>query len=296
MGIQLDIRELTQPTGFDPVFLTGDIVRIAREAGEIVMNMRGNAKVDYKGDGSIRTTADLASSAHIVSSLYSLCPEIAAMSEETQIYPDKSLPYWAIDPLDGTKIYANGGDGFSIDIALIMNGDPVLGITCCPAHDTTFFTAKGAPSFEQVGDDVPRIIKTRQAPDPEHLVIVFDRAHADPEIYEQARLRLLEQFKLNLPRVPLEDRPMPLNLMVAKGQVDGHIKTGRDRTLAGSGGYVWDNASTQLILRNAGGGIADLYSLHAGLGLPEDPRGRQHGYMAFGDRKLRDSIFASHLR
>lgn len=299
MTLTVDATSLQNGTA-DPSILLDSVISIAKNAGDIVMQyherITAGDGVSTKSDGSIVTLADKASSEYIVTELQKLAPHIVAMSEENQAWPNTDYPYWAIDPLDGTKIFAKGGTGFSVDIALILHGEPVLGVTCCPAHDSVYYTAKGLPSYKKVGSQEPEIIQTSKNIDPSNLTVAFDAAHANAEIYETTRQKLSVQFNLNLPEEPAGDRPLPLNLMVAEGSVDCHIKTGRDPSLAGSGGYIWDNAATHLILKNAGGEMTDLFTFQTGLKYPKNGRERMHGYMAFGSRELAQSLFTNSPR
>lgn len=299
MSLTVDAKSL-QDGAADPSILLDSVISIAANASDIVMEyydrVISGEGISKKDDGSIVTMADKASSRYIVTELNKLTPQIVAMSEENEAWPNTDYPYWAIDPLDGTKIFASGGTGFSVDIALMLHGKPALGVTACPAHNTTYYTALGMPSYKKIGDQQPRIIQTAKNPDISKLSCIFDSAHADIEVYTQTRRKLSSEFNLHLTEKPLGDRPIPLNLMVAEGSVDCHIKTGRDPSLEGSGGYIWDNASTHLILKNAGGEMSDLFTLTSGLDYPRSARVRMHGYMAFGNPQHVQSIFANRPR
>lgn len=299
MTLTVDAKSLQDGT-VDPSILLDSVISIAAHAGEIVMEHHdlifSGQGISKKDDGSIVTLADKASSKYIVTQLNKLTPHIVAMSEENSAWPNTDHPYWAIDPLDGTKIFASGGTGFSVDIALMLHGKPALGVTCCPAHNSIYYTANGLPSYKKIGDQEPVRIETAKNPDITKLTCIFDSAHADIEVYKQTRRKLSSEFNLHLTETPLGDRPIPLNLMVAEGHVDCHIKTGRDPSLEGSGGYIWDNASTHLILKNAGGEMTDLFALKSGLEYPRSARVRMHGYMALGNPQHVQTIFANRPR
>lgn len=298
MTLTLSTSELL-PYPVTPSDLLNDVIGITRQAGSIIMNFREQIVttqkgIDFKSDKTILTIADTASNDFLTSQLQKIIPGIVVVSEENNLSPQNGKPYWIIDPLDGTKIFANGGTGFGINGALIIDGSPVLGVVDCPALNTTYFSAAGMPAFKQVGNNPAEVIKTCKA-DPDNLRVAFDGAHGNLEIYKNTALSLREKFNINLPDTPMMERSVPLNMSVAEGIIDLHVKTGRDKTLRGSGGFAWDNAAGHIIIRNAGGGIVDLYNLHNGF-KPYDKigRDRMHGYMAFGDRELRDKIFPNY--
>lgn len=276
-----------------------DVVNVARSAGEILINLRHqigeSGFKNRKPDGSIVTPADEGSSAYITTRLNDITPGISVLSEENNVNPEAEKPYWIIDPLDGTKIYTEGGTGFAINIALIVHGNPVLGVVDCPALDAVYFTEGSQPSYKQEGQQEPVVIQTARHTHQQRLRIAFDGVHGTRQILDEKLEALSEKFDADFQL--FVERPKPLNMMVAEGLVDLHVKTGQDSSLRGSGGYAWDNAADQLILENAGGGIGDLYNGYAGLKpYSKIGRNRMHGYIAFGDRNYRDSLFPSYPR
>jgi len=117
-----------------------DVNRIAREAGKILMKYRGQVKAVFKSDQSPVTKADQESSDLIIQELKSLTPSIPVVSEEQDMKTNREIvrtskTYWLTDPLDGTKSYIDGYDGFGVHIALIENGRPVLGAAFFPAQN-----------------------------------------------------------------------------------------------------------------------------------------------------------------
>lgn len=272
--------------------LLPDALNIAQEAGDIIMDWRGTGYKQYtKADDSIITEADEESSQFIVSRLTTLTPDFCVMSEENDIDPDPDAPYWSIDPLDGTKVFASGGTGFAVNMALIINGSPVLGVVNCPAHDTMYYSASGIPSYKKHRDAEAIEIRTRslRLDKPPHTL--FDGMHAHEQSYNNTQRELSARFDFALASNPATERPMQLNLLVAEGKADIHVKTGKEcekdgtpRPLTERAGYSWDNAADRIIVKNAGGCIIDIAKL---FGVASSYNGRtrhrESAYMAFGD-------------
>jgi 3'(2'), 5'-bisphosphate nucleotidase len=111
---------------------------IVREAGKIILEIRNknlDLNIEYKDDNSLLTIADKLSNKYILKELSRT--KIPILSEEN-ITKINSSSYWIIDPLDGTKDYVNGSNHFTVNIALIKNGKPVIGLIFAPALDELF--------------------------------------------------------------------------------------------------------------------------------------------------------------
>ncbi len=108
---------------------------VARAGAAILAVKRGGMRVSGKSDGSPVTEADLASDRIIADGLAGLIPEIPTLSEERSHLA--KLPYsgsfFLIDPLDGTKEFVAGRDEFTVNLALVTHGVPMLGIVGAPA-------------------------------------------------------------------------------------------------------------------------------------------------------------------
>src|SRR5882724_6184390 len=113
------------------------IIDLAREAGnEIMIIYAQEFSVETKGDNSPLTQADKKSNAIIVNGLRRMYPEIPIISEETKLtsYEERKnwKTYWLVDPLDGTKEFIKKNGEFTVNIALMSNGQPVLGVVYAP--------------------------------------------------------------------------------------------------------------------------------------------------------------------
>jgi 3'(2'), 5'-bisphosphate nucleotidase len=161
--------------------LLDDILLIARAAGEVILRVyASDFSVRDKADASPVTAADEGAEACILARLAALTPDIPVISEEAAAkgqLPKVSDRYWMVDPLDGTREFINRNDEFTVNIALIEDRQPTLGVVLAPALDRAFGGALETGAFvEQAGRR--RAIACRHAP-PEGLAVVSSRSHGD---------------------------------------------------------------------------------------------------------------------
>jgi 3'(2'), 5'-bisphosphate nucleotidase len=125
-------------------------VRAARDAGTIILSYyRENLAIETKGDGSPLTLADQQSHHTILKSLES--SEITIVSEEGDDLQQEASRYWLVDPLDGTKDFLAGNDEFTVNIALIIDRSPVLGVVYAPALDELYVGGRGLGAWKEKG-------------------------------------------------------------------------------------------------------------------------------------------------
>ena len=123
------------------------LVDISRRAGLAILEWyEGDMGITQKSDDSPLTKADLASHELILAELSSRWPDIPVLSEESADIPWETRrnwkQYWLVDPLDGTKEFINRNGEFTVNIALIRDHQPVLGIVHVPVTDTSYFGAQ----------------------------------------------------------------------------------------------------------------------------------------------------------
>lgn len=290
-------KMMKKQTVKDESLLPG-LCAIARGAGRIIMQVYNEAaqnsaamQTEIKDDQSPVTVADKLSSRYIEQALQKLTPGIPVVSEEnaTDFACGSAREFWAVDPLDGTKEFIGRTGGFAVNIALLRDNVPVAGAVYSPVHDTIYFTATGQPAWQQTGSAAPVVMKTRDALKQRGgLTTLFNKTHADPALYAAQRARMAGRG-VTLPEEPQIIPGLPRNLQVAAGTADLHVVTGKDATLQGGGGYVWDNAATWLLVKNAGG---EMRRLSDGQPLTfETVRERMPSYVTIGDRKLGQKLF-----
>ncbi len=143
------------------------IRQIARQAGQHILAHYGkDGPVDHKADDSPLTQADLAAHHHILAALTALTPDIPVVSEEGEL-PDPTTigpRFWVVDPLDGTKEFIHQRGSFTVNIALIENGIPVLGVVHAPALNETYYAEKAKGAFHTKGTEAPTPIHVSPLP------------------------------------------------------------------------------------------------------------------------------------
>ncbi|WP_294904343.1 3'(2'),5'-bisphosphate nucleotidase CysQ [Tatumella sp. UBA2305] len=158
------------------------LCQLARAAGAEIMQIYDAsqpAEVLHKADNSPVTAADIAAHHVILDGLSELTPDIPVLSEESPVSWEERKQwqrYWLVDPLDGTKEFIRRNGEFTVNIALIEQGEPVAGVVYAPASDLMYFAAEGKAWKEELG--VRSQIHVQQASPP---LVVVSRSHADAD-------------------------------------------------------------------------------------------------------------------
>ena len=221
--------------------LLAPLVGIVRQAGNRILEIyEAGFEVYTKEDLSPLTDADLASHRYIVKALGKLTPGWPLMSEESsEIGWDirKSWSrYWLIDPLDGTKEFIKHNGEFTVNIALIENHKPVLGVVHVPVSAATYYGAVHIGAYCQQGDQDARSITTRPAPET-GAIVLGSRSHASPR---------LRQYLDALGEHQLSSFGSSLKFcLVAEGKADLYPRMGPTSE--------WDTAAAQAVVEAAGG-------------------------------------------
>ena len=117
---------------------------IAHRAGDILMDYYGQShQIEYKSPGDVVTEADKASERFVTQQIQEAYPGHAILGEEFGLSSANSSYCWAIDPLDGTANYAKHFPIFAVSIALLQNGEPILGLVYEPVTNRTFSAVTG---------------------------------------------------------------------------------------------------------------------------------------------------------
>jgi 3'(2'), 5'-bisphosphate nucleotidase len=167
-----------------PELLLPEIIRISTKAGEAILRVyRQEFDVEHKDDASPLTAADLASHNLIRDALLELTPDTPLLSEESALV-DFALrsgwqEYWLIDPLDGTREFIKRNGEFTVNIALVRNHQPVMGVVHVPVSKFTYCGIAGgrARRLDAHGNAID--IAVRQ-PSADPVVVVGSRSHANP--------------------------------------------------------------------------------------------------------------------
>ena len=240
------------------------LVSVAIEAGRAILDVRaGHVAVSHKADSSPVTEADNAAEAIILRHLARLAPDVPVVAEEAVAggaLPQVDGAFFLVDPLDGTKEFVKGGDDFTVNIALVRDGRPVLGIVLAPAADTIYVGVAGAGAWTARGSDFAarRPITVREPP--ANLDVVASKSHRTPEndaYIARYAVRDLVSAGSSLKFC-----------LVAEGKADLYPRMGTT--------MQWDTAAGDAVLRAAGGACQ---SAEGGV-LPYGPNGAE-GAAAF---------------
>ncbi len=230
----------------NPAALVSQLQDIARTAGAKIMEVYHadpDANFISKGDGSPVTLADEAAEAVILPALTALMPQICIISEENAASHSVAAPdqFFLVDPLDGTKEFLrrDGLGSFTVNIALIENGAPVLGVVFAPALDRMFSGIVGDGATETVAGET-RQISIRAVPE-SGAIAVASRSHRDAET---------NQWLAENGIVDTISTGSSLKFcLVACGDADVYPRFGPT--------MEWDTAAGDAVLRAAGGKVTD---------------------------------------
>ncbi len=161
-----------------------DLIKIADEASEKVLHIyQTDFKVNYKEDKSPITAADLAANDVIVHGLHRLTPDIPVLSEEGAEIPWEERKtwrrFWLIDPIDGTRDFTQRTGEFTVNIALIEDGEPIMGVVTAPALQEAYWGVKGEGAYKR--DRTGHTHPIRVAEPREPLRVVASKNHLNEE-------------------------------------------------------------------------------------------------------------------
>lgn len=227
--------------------LLPQIVSLADKAGHAIMEIYANSAglVTTKVDDSPLTQADLTSDRIIRAGLGDLGLGFPLLSEELEQAPyverQSWQRFWLIDPLDGTKEFIQRNDEFTVNIALVENGVPILGVVYAPALNVSYYGALGLGSFVRRGDAQPEPIEVKPHTDYETVKVVLSRSHADDRT---------RKFLDTLGNHECTSMGSSLKIcLVAEGKAHLYPRLGPT--------MEWDTAAAQAVLSFAGGNIKD---------------------------------------
>lgn len=220
------------------------LIEISKKAGEAIMEIYNrDFHIEYKDDKSPLTEADLKSNEIIIAALEELYPEIPLLSEEGKKmnYNDRKKweMFWLIDPIDGTKEFIKRNGEFTVNIALIKNNEPVIGVIYAPALDVVYYASKGewARKIDENGNDTEISVKK---PTKDLLKVVASRSHRG-EIME----KYIEELEKEYDKIEYVPSGSSLKLcLVAEGKA--HIYPRLAPTME------WDTGAGQAIAEEAG--------------------------------------------
>jgi 3'(2'), 5'-bisphosphate nucleotidase len=227
--------------------LMDELTAVSVRAAQAIRDWSGKGGVRSKADGSPVTAADEAAEAVICDALKRLAPSVPIISEEQaerekpQTPISESSCYFLVDPLDGTREFIAGRNEYTINIALMSAGAPILGIITAPAIGSMWrgIVGRGAERLALAGGAGPSAIHTRPRPEDE-LVAMVSRSHLE------ARTRA---FLDGFPQAKLVQCGSSIKFCrLAEGSADLYPRLAPTRD--------WDIAAGHAILKAAGGQVA----------------------------------------
>ena len=232
------------------------LLSIAEKAGEAILQVYdvsdGTDTKDVafttKDDESPVTKADHAAHEVIAAGLSRIAPKIPQLSEEGDIpsFETRSAwaQYWLIDPLDGTKEFINRNGEYTVNIALIDNHQPVLGVVYVPVKKVFYYGVKGQGSWKKTSSGVASIA-ARKVNEDSQVKIVASRRHGAEEVE-----KMISEAERAFGRVEKVSMGSSLKIcMLADGTADWYPRLALTSE--------WDTAAAQAVLEAAGGAIYD---------------------------------------
>jgi len=229
----------------NPAALIPAVIRLAETASRRILEIYNSEFIiAHKDDRSPLTEADMASHKTICEGLHDLTPAIPILSEESADIPfatRKTWDYfWLVDPLDGTREFIKRNGEFTINIALIENHSPVLGVIYVPVTGTTYFASRGTGAFKKSGNGPSQKINTHRT-DAGRISLAGSRSHGSDR--QQALIKKLGDIEVHAIGSALKF------CLVAEGIVDIYPRFGPTSE--------WDTAAAQCIVEEAGGMVTD---------------------------------------
>ncbi|MBX2879469.1 MAG: 3'(2'),5'-bisphosphate nucleotidase CysQ [Granulosicoccus sp.] len=227
--------------------LTLSALGVAKQAGQRIVEVYQNGyEVTTKSDQTPLTTADLEAHRIIKDGLEALDFEVPVLSEESSAIPYEERhewdTYWLVDPLDGTREFIKRNGEFTVNIALINQGSPVLGVVYAPVLDLSYYASQGGGAWKAKGESEPEQIHVR-ASTGTRVVVARSRS---PETGPNMQ-RFLEKLGDH------DEVAMGSALkscLVAEGAADVYARLGPTSE--------WDTGAAQCIVEEAGGHITDI--------------------------------------
>jgi 3'(2'), 5'-bisphosphate nucleotidase len=227
-----------------PALVDALLPTIARAGAAIMQVYDGAFTVQHKDDNSPLTLADLESQRIILATLSELTPDIPVLSEESAQAPWSERQHWTalwvVDPLDGTREFVKRNGEFTINIALVVNHEPVLGLVAAPASGAVYWGAPGIGAFTRHRGAPQERIQVSPVHDP--IRVVGSRSHTSTDTANYlARLG---------PHVLCGVGSSLKFCRVAEGQAEIYVRFGPTSE--------WDTAAGQALLEAAGGHVTRL--------------------------------------
>lgn len=222
------------------------VLKIAKEAGQGILAIYNSKvlEIKTKQDTSPVTQADLLAHDIILEKLSLFTPAIPILSEEDTDFSYEKRKvwkrYWLVDPLDGTKEFIQRNGQFTVNIALIDQNRPILGVIFAPLQDRSYYAAQGVGAFKEEEGETSKLLTHSWQPGT--LEVVATRREIHTQLYERLQ---------TLGKINVVYRGSSLKFcLIAEGRADFYL---RKKPI-----HEWDTAAGQCIVEEAGGLVLDL--------------------------------------
>lgn len=246
--------------GLSDIEVANRLPDIAKAAGDAILDVYNSSQamqgrgVQHKADASPLTEADLSAHRVIVQQLAALGTQIPIVSEEDEASHARRVPagaFWIIDPLDGTKEFIARNGQFTVNIALVRDGVPVLGVVYAPVLDEMFWNVPEQGAWVRRAGATHRVhVATKTARADQPVRVLASRSHMTPET--EAFIRSLGAHEVVQAGSSLKF------CRIAEGAADCYPRLGPT--------CEWDTAAAQAVLEAAGGHVQSLDGVRLGYG------------------------------
>lgn len=230
-----------------PEMLLSVALESAKKAGQEVARYykKGDFTAEMKADNSPVTSADIAANDVLMDALKTLTPDIPIISEEvgTVALTERSKwsRYWLLDPIDGTGEFIIGSGDFAVNVALIENGWPSIGVIHAPDHQLTYYAQNNLGAYKE-NDIASHRIRVAEYDGQRRIKVAISR---------RQDINLMGQYlndDYDYDRVALGSCSLK-NCLIAEGGADCYLRVGPTGE--------WDTGASHCILEQAGGSIID---------------------------------------
>ncbi len=233
--------------------LTKEVVMIAKQAGAKILEIYADESrfgVETKSDDSPLTQADKQANDVIIEGLVNLSVDYPIISEETKLQPYEERKdydrFWLVDPLDGTKEFIKRNGEFTVNIALVEKGIPIMGVVFVPVSGDSYWGVKGLGAYHQRADGVIRKLTANQYQNTDKGIrVVCSRSHINAET--QSFIDALDQ-----PEAVSKGSSLKF-LLIASGEAEVYPRMGPT--------MEWDTGAAQIILEESGGEVLHAETL-----------------------------------
>ncbi len=228
-------------------------IALARKAGERILEFYAleiiaEQKIGFDNFSEPVTIADRTASKIIVEGLAESFPADAILSEEEADDAENRMigkRVWMIDPIDGTWGFINKDGDFGVQIGLVENNEPILGVVFLPFHNELFYAVKGEGTFLIENNESPKSLRVSAKTDFTEMILAVSRNHLSPKMSQVASKFVVKEV--------IHRGSVGLKIgLIARQIADLYIHLS-PRT------KYWDSCAPQIILEEAGGKMTDLF-------------------------------------